>query len=81
MTYFSSVTASSAVSVSDLNSVIPLETKMLYQEINFLMSATYTRSRSKFGNTSPKYSRSCSGVAFLGSIEAVSYTHLRAHET
>ncbi len=69
MTYFSSVATSSSASGSDLNSVIPFEIKMLYQEINFLISATYTLSRSKLGNTSPKYSRNCSGVAFLGSME------------
>ena len=51
-----------------MNSVIPLDIKMLYQATNFLISATYTRSRSKLGNTSAKYSRNCSG--------AVSYTHL-----
>ena len=65
-----SATSSSLISPSGLNSVIPLEIKMLYQATNFLISATYTRSRSKLGNTSAKYSRNCSGVAFFGSIEA-----------
>ncbi len=46
------VATSSSASGSDLNSVIPFEIKMLYQAINFLISATYTRSRSKLGNTS-----------------------------
>ena len=64
--YTDDAAASSLTSPSGLNSVIPLEIKMLYQATNFLISATYTRSRSKFGNTSAKYSRNCSGVAFFG---------------
>ncbi len=50
----SSLTSSAAVSDVSSKSVISLATNRLYQEISFLISDTYTRSRSKLGNTSAK---------------------------